>query len=427
VLGFHAFSGAFVEIVMPGMKENVRLAAFAADGLLIVAALGSLKRTLTYLPTKAFLAFLFFSVFTLLYNLDVVGLTSHLNGLRQPAVFFCSMILLYDILESEVRGDFVRWMHSFLVVFVVLQIPVSVLQFSRYGASDWVGGTLGYGGSGVLTQLLFLIAFYFVLKHGSVKNYTAFSPVKSIPFVLVLIPCALNETKVAFVLLALMVFLLAFTGNILRAVPMLVAGGLLVLLLSFYYSENVKDTEQLLDPQFLERYLVYDSRTTVDVPRFQKMVMMFDRMSRDIPSYVVGMGYGIFMGGNVLEASSYSRTLTTDFRGTRILLNTIWLQGGILAVLTFAAAMFSFLRTNFEPPRNVKSFRLFLLASLLLMWIYNEAVMMRTFSMSLAFFLVWIETGAIEADEAAMEENEEAKETEMAFSSSVARQSSGSM
>ncbi|MFN0157972.1 MAG: hypothetical protein ACKVRP_07870 [Bacteroidota bacterium] len=401
ILGLNAFSNGLVELILPGAREPFRLLTFAADGLLILTALTSMFYRLDYSATRMFIAFLVFSLLTFFYNFENVTIESSLNGIRQPLVFICSLILAYDILDSGVRGRMVQWMHRFLFVFVLLQIPVAYRQFSVYGASDWVGGTLGYGASGILTQLLFLITFYLVVRYGSTKEFTAFSLPRSIPFLLVLIPCALNETKIAFVFLALMIFLLAFTGKVLRAIPMLVVGVLLLMLLSYYYSENVQDTEKLFDLTFLERYLVYDSRTSVDVPRLQKMLMMFDLMARDIPAYFVGLGYGVFTGGNLLETSEYSRGIVADFRGTRALLNSLWLQGGILGVLTFIGAMFSFVRSKYELQRNVMSFRLFMVATLILMWLYNEAILNRVFAMVVAFFLAWIETGALTADEVA--------------------------
>jgi len=56
-------------------------------------------------------------------------------------------------------------------VFALAQIPVTIIQFAQYGAGDGVGGTYGTGGgSGYITQLLFIICFFFAVRFASLED-----------------------------------------------------------------------------------------------------------------------------------------------------------------------------------------------------------------------------------------------------------------
>jgi hypothetical protein len=68
---------------------------------------------------------------------------------------------VYDLYD---RTRAVFKIFRYLIIFALVQTPVAFIQFLRFGAGDPVGGTYGIGGgSGCLSQLLFLICFYLVV------------------------------------------------------------------------------------------------------------------------------------------------------------------------------------------------------------------------------------------------------------------------
>ena len=56
-------------------------------------------------------------------------------------------------------------------------------------------------------------------------------------------------------------------------------------------------------------------------------------MGDDVGSILLGMGYGVLGGGNIMSISRLGRSLYYLVTGSRILLFRVWIQGGLLAVL----------------------------------------------------------------------------------------------
>lgn len=418
VLLHNGFKGAIVSLVFPGFDQPASLLTFAGDLVMILLLATSLKRTRGFYGGWIVLAFLLSSVFTLLYNIEHVGVLGHLSALREPLIFLSSLVVIYDFMTSDFNPIFIRVFTYFVAVFAIVQIPVAFIQYREFGPSDHVGGTLGYGGSGILSQLLFLIVFYLIVRFATDARDERFSFFRVMFFLPLLIPCALNETKISFVYLLLMVVFLTPTKRVLRAIPVVATGIALFYFLNMFYSQNVQDTDRLIDESYIEKYLLYDERTSVDVPRFQKLQMMFDLLVTDMPTTAVGLGYGAF-GGKIIGASGLAKSLA-HFRGSRMLLNTLWLQGGIIAVLLVAYA--SLRIVNWKTTlANINRFKWFLSLVVLSVWFYNEALLNRTFAIMVAFFIVWIQVGGSlenNDDEGSLEEQgfaEEDTESHEAF------------
>jgi hypothetical protein len=166
--------------------------------------------------------------------------------------------------------------------------------------------------------------------------------------------------------------------------------------LNYYYGKTVENTQNVFDSQFLERYLLYDPRENVDVPRFQKLVLMFRYMHGDWAQIFFGLGYGIFAGENILGTSSFGRSLWY-FQGTRILLQGLWIQGGLVAVLLLLPSSFWFLkRRPLLTSGNMRRFHTFLACLVLSAWLYNEALFDRAFMMITGFMIIWIGSGGMD-------------------------------
>lgn len=397
VLLLNTFQGA-VLMAVPGADRLFRVATFAGDGIIYAMAFSVVWRNRTFPVVRHLVMFLFVSTFTLFLNLDTVGTPTHLNGLRQPLFLLCTLIVIYDFSRSGRWEAFERAFNSFLLIFAALQIPLSVVQFLKWGAGDMVGGTFGYtGGSGVVSQLVFVIAFYFIARSSWLDDRDSIRLRSVLLYSLLLLPCTINETKASFIYLAIYIVMLTMSRRrMIKSIPILALGVILIVALNYYYGKTVGDVPDLLDPQFLDRYLFYDPRENVDVPRFQKMVLMFRFMHGDVLQMLLGVGYGIFAGENILGTSSFGRSLWY-FQGTRIQLQTIWIQGGLLAVILLAAASFWFLKgRRFLASGNMRRFHTFLALFTLLVWFYNEALYNRVFVSIAGYMFVWIGLGGMD-------------------------------
>jgi hypothetical protein len=394
ILTFHAFSGIVTTQIAPGLDRPFRILTAGFDAVLAGMALLLLLRHRTHYSVRLFAVFTLVATVTVLLGFEQLGLTAQLNGVRQPFVFLSSLIILHDLLTSEKRVQFIRWVTFFLIFFTLAQIPASLWQYQKFTAGDSVGGTYGFGGSGIISQLLFLATFYLLVRHGSPDEGMTFSVKKVLLFSVLLVPCALNETKIAFVLLGVYILLLVGSRRkIYKAIPLLVVGAALAYTLGLVYSESVKEPEFLLDPAFYERYLVQDdTRPGADIPRVAKIALMFRSMGDDWSKVFFGYGYGLFAGENILGRTAFARKFWY-FTGTRPLLFMIWFQGGLLAVLTIGTAIVLSLKKRELHTSTEKRFWLMLCAVLGSMWLYNDALWNRGFAMTVSYMMVWLSLG----------------------------------
>jgi hypothetical protein len=205
---------------------------------------------------------------------------------------------------------------------------------------------------------------------------------------------------VSFLLLAgFLVLLVSSPRRVYRAVPLLLLGVGLMYLLNYYYTQTVEDTSTMFDENFVEKYLLTNpTGTGGDLPRLQRVQIMFHLMGNDIGSILLGMGYGVVGGGNIMTMSRLGRTLYYLVTGSRVLLFRVWIQGGLLAVLLVAMTMFAYLRSRVEKTFTLRQFSLFLFFSLLIVWVYNEAAFDRVFAPIAAFFMMWCRAGGVDGE-----------------------------
>jgi hypothetical protein len=219
---------------------------------------------------------------------------------------------------------------------------------------------------------------------------------KVIPFFFLLVPCAINETKVSFLLLGVLIFLLVVSRNkMLRSIPLLALGVGMLYFLDYIYSQTAGDTKNIFNDRFIEKYL-YSGATNQyggDLPRFARIPIMLKLFGSDILTHLLGLGYGLFSGHVVLGTSRITRALDF-FRGSRMMLFTLWVQGGILTVILYAVASFRFLRSKLEITSTETRFRWFIGFSVLLAWSYNDALLSsRAFAMLVSFMTAYVTLG----------------------------------
>jgi len=398
---FNSVSGMLATMIVPSADRIIRLGVVSGDVLMIVLAFSAFWTRKDFYGVKYMALFLLVSTLTFIYTSERFGFPEHLNGLRETLFFFASLVVVYDLYEGHTRPLFAKILTRYLIVFALVQIPVAFFQFLKFGAGDTVAGTYGTGGgSGYLSQLLFLICFYLVVRYASLEDGTNFRIRRTMMMFPVLIPCALNETKISFLLLAgFLILLVSSPRKVYRAIPLLVLGFGLMYLLNYYYTQTVEDTRTIFDEDFIEKYLLTNpTGTGGDLPRLQRIQIMFHLMGNDFGSILLGMGYGVLGGGNIMSMSRLGRSLYYLVTGSRVLLFRVWIQGGLLAVLLVAATMFSYLRSRVEKTFTLRQFSWFLVFSLLVVWVYDEAAFDRVFAPIVAFFMMWIRAGGLDGE-----------------------------
>ncbi|HTX98895.1 MAG TPA: hypothetical protein VMG09_02620 [Bacteroidota bacterium] len=399
VLTFHSLSGLVATEFLPSFLYSFRLAGIAGDAIMIALGATVLFRNRGYYGAKAFLLFCFASLITILYHEDSLGVVAQLNGLRQPLPFLGALVFVHDVANNELWASFSKWFTRFLVGYALIQIPVSVWQFLKYGAGDPVGGTYGLtGGSGLITQQAFLISFFLIASFAALPDGSGFVVRRAVPYLVLLIPCALNETKVSFILLPAFIVLLSMTRKQwYKTIPLVAIGGALIYLLNFYYSKTAEDSSKILNVQFAEKYLYYDVQEGEDLPRFARFPIMFRLMDYDPLEITIGLGYGLFLGNDILGPTRLTRSLTY-LQGSKILLFTSWIQGGLLAILILCFSSAVFVRSPYIQSFATRRFAYFLFFSIVLSWFYNEALLDRAFAPMVAYLIVWAEMGGKQSE-----------------------------
>jgi hypothetical protein len=393
VIVFNAFSGIVASQILPSSDRFIRLLTAGGDAVLIGLCLTALYRNRTFYGVRLVGVFALGAVISIVYGLDNLGLVGQLNGIRLPFVFFSVLILTYDFMRSPRRGQFVFWFTGFLIVFAIAQFPASLQQNLKYGAGDEVGGTYGTtGGSGYVSQGLFLIVFYLLARYGSRDEGRTFRISYVVLLLLLLVPCVLNETKISFILFAGMMTLLLVEARVPRLIAFVVLGVGGLFGLYTLYNELIGKFDIFLDQKVLEKYLFHDSTRNIDIPRFQKILLMMDVLQKDILSMFVGLGYGLFSGGKVLDTNRLSRSLSY-FGGSRGLIVVVWLQGGLIALASFAGVLYGYLKTVKSLLPVERRLAYFVAFSVSVIWVYNEAVLDRTYGAILAFLMMWLYAG----------------------------------
>lgn len=313
---------------------------------------------------------------------EVTAMTS-LNGMRE-ILGIMSMVTFYNKVFSEgnedLAEDYIGIVTKYAPIFLVLQIPAAFSQNFRFGPSDYVGGTIGYLGSGILSLELVCLVYFMHFFVKSIKTNAL--------LYFALIPMFLNETKVSFILIPMMVlfiFIKLDVKNILIGV-----GGAIGFFLLFnqFYAASYLDFDNsaagIFTADFLSNYLMGDIYTFEDVPRATKIIIGWNLLLQDLNMFFFGVEYGLFKGGKLVEMSSFSQTYHWVLVGTRPYFFFLFMQGGLLLITGFFWLIF-YINKFFK---NVNKFQMFLVVVLLLIMIYNDSLRNANF-ITIFFFLMF--------------------------------------
>jgi hypothetical protein len=363
------------------------LAESSKTGFLLfydAAMIGLALMSLGYLRGRL-IAVLLFIIGCIALNLINNGnsLIYSLNGLREILTILSLVVFFNGVFKEgneELAEEYIYIMKRFAIVFLVIQLPVAGYQFSVHGPSDWVGGTYGVFGSGNLT--LSIICLVFFMSH-FVRNNT-----QRVLLYLCLLPLFLNETKVSFVLIPMLILFIHFQPKLKSIIGAGVAAAIALFIFSQLFTTNIQgiDTSEgiagIFNGDFINNYLFGDIDQYTDVPRFTKIVFAWQLLAENTMTFLFGIEYGIFRQTDVADASKVSQSLEWLMSGTRPYLFFLLVQGGILLITGFFWMMFHINRYFTSNNNKYKTF-LFLLFVVILF--YNDALRSQNFAMIYLF------------------------------------------
>lgn len=381
ILAVASFKGVLIEYVPPVKLVDTYL-LLLSDIFITVLGLSALPKA-----PKAHIWGLIFLLFVSSVNFlngPMSNFLMHVNGLREITNLYFLFIFFYSLFFSGYQYYFNHLFKYFAYIFLFSQIPVSIIQFLKYGASDDVGGTLGAGNSGILTLSIFILVYYLIENRSHhTPDFSKFKYLAS--KIYFFIPVLLNETKITFLLIPIFVIsLVNFKKVRSLLVAVILAGALFFLFGDLFtgygsksYGTSAKDPiAEIFNKDYLEEYLSGQVRGgEIDVPRFTKLVLGIKLLTREDINLLFGQEYGAFKGGTTLGLTSFAAKYLWLLQGSRPYLFYVLITGGISLILLI---FFLFIKVIMDKPyHEFENFSngllLFLSSIFIIVLFYNDA------------------------------------------------------
>jgi hypothetical protein len=331
---------------------------------------------------------LLFIVACICFNLSFNGnsLIYSLNGLREILNVLCLAIFFHHVFSDEneeLAQEYIEVFKKFAVAFLALQLPVAIYQFSIHGPSDAVGGTYGNYGSGNLT--LSVICLVFFMSH-YVQNLS-----QRLMLYACLVPLFLNETKVSFILIPLLIMFIHFKPNIKSILTAGIGAAVALFIFNRFFTTNIgtdfsNNLTGIFSKDFMENYLFGDIYTYTDVPRFTKIILAWNLLVQNTNTLLFGFEYGVFRGTELSDLSQFAQSVQWLMTGTRPYLFFLMIQGGVLLVAGFFWLIF-YINKFFV--KNNNKYKTFLLLLFIMELFYNDALRSHNFLIVFLFSIFY--------------------------------------
>lgn len=378
------------------------LSQLTVDVILLFLAVCTMRKKVDIIFIVTFLVIAAISGFIVNHE----SLVMWLNGLRSFfPILFLPPILRY-FWATDYRHDlFVKSLDKQLYIFLWLQVPTVLFQFFKYGAGDFVGGTMGGWYSGILSFTIYYSSFYLLNKRID-RNNILQSLYKNWTLIFLLFPTFLNETKISF-LLIIIYFILLLPIDRKYIIRMTFFAPVIILLIgvgSFFYSSTVDESQGKLklDPEFFEEYFdadIEDLESAIeyaernydekfDVPRLAKMSIMPMVFAANPGHNLMGFGISLFKHGDIVEASDFFDEYDWLLNGTNPQILSVIFQLGIVGAIWYIVFFIAqlFIKPAICSARNINMQAYFVLAFLIVM-IYSDFWSYPNFSFILFSFL----------------------------------------
>jgi len=387
----------FVFQLIPALEFLQSPVNVLCDGAIILLSLASIrKQSLKYF--YMFSAVIFIGIISYIYNYDGISPMQFFNGTRGFIPAFFSLIFITNMLYSRKKIRFFQAMNAYIIAYLILQIPVSILQFAYFnvGNGDAVGGTAGWGHAGSMSILIYLCTF-FVLMQNFDSNRILKSLFANKWLFLCWIPSFINETKITMILIA-MFFALCLNVSFAKIQKNIIIIALSLIILFLYFSAYKKYEaggrgidEILTSGYYAAEFGESDDKYTInedyDLPRLLRTLITFDLLTENTRTFFFGKSFGHFNVSS-MELTKFAKEYDYLVKGSNPFFIIVILQVGILGFLIVYSAMFIGISSqkNILPRLNSNYNRMrFFLVTMLILISYYIAVF-RFFNFSILFF-----------------------------------------
>ncbi len=317
-----------------------------------------------------------------------------LNGLRRYAPYmFVLPIIRWLWAEPERRARFMRIFDRNMYIFLWLQFPCLSVQAIIWGMGDYGGGSLGWYNSGIISQIIYLVSFYLMVRSWNPKRGYIGNLLDNWVYVVLLLPSMLNETKISFIFMLLyFLLLIPFDRHLFRRLMIVIPVVFVALAGSFWwYISYVDKRKDILDEDFFDNYVMGENMIDFvfdlldsdvdtddvwenDYARGIKFALLPTLLERgENNNEMWGYGIGQFKGGNFVEKTKFAKHYQWILRGTQTEMfdNIVELgyTGGILLIV-YWIVVFRFFRRVGRRNRN-RRMQLWMGSNMLLMIMYT--------------------------------------------------------
>ncbi len=364
ILLYSCTFGGLVTDLVEGAKTVLYMAYDATLIFLAIISIGYLKGRLIWV--------VLFLIACIVVNLSYSGndFMYSMNGIREILILIAAAVFYFKVFRDDnedLAQEYIDIFKRFAVIFLIAQLPAAIFQYIQHGPTDWVGGTFGNKGSGTLTMSIICLVFF-------LSDYVTSNTQRALLY-FCLLPLFLNETKVSFIFLPMLIFFIHFKPNIKSIAISIIGAGLFLLLFNSYYANTggmdvgENSIAGVFSDSFLDTYLMGDIYSSDDVPRFTKIILAWQVCAEETHTLLFGIEYGMFKGGKVVEASQVAQNLQWLMSGTRPYIFFLLLQGGLLLITGIFWLIFHINRYFTE---NNNKYKTFLLLVFLIILVYND-------------------------------------------------------
>ncbi len=381
--------GFIYDEFMPFMQPTVPAILFIVDAIILILGIIALKD----LRDKI----VYFLLVALIIASKVVNhqsIVETLNGFRLYIGLVSAVPIIRYLLDSKNAARFVSSFDRQLHIFLYIQVFCLVWQFLKYGANDHGGGTLGYGGSGAISTMIYISSFYLLNKKWDFDGDWKVNLVENKKYFILLFPTFLNETKISFIYLILYFLLLIrrdrmFVLRMVVLVPTMIIAAIGVGIL--YINATKQDADEVFSMDYIEYYLsggqdvedvinlavriqeedlFSDELWSIDLPRFAKLFQTEEALKSTEGGYLLGAGVGQFRGGSVMGKSRFATKFNWLLKGSIPSLFWLLIELGLLGVLWFAGNLISALMIK-NPGSRGTNLRFYIFMVWLLILFYD--------------------------------------------------------
>ncbi len=334
------------------------------------------------------------------------------NGLRFYVPMFAMLpIIRYAMATRERREFFIELFDRSLYIFLWVQVPCMLYQFVVWGGWDYGGGSLGFYQSGVISELIYTISFYLMLRRWDADKGYISNLFTNWVLVFLLFPSFLNETKSSFIFLVLYFFFLAplnrkFWKTMLVMLPFM--GGA-IWLFNYFYMDVYGGSEygDVLSKEYFDFYVIgdpvtydlmeiaYDKSEAEDDVDFQRglkwVAIPWVMDDQGEQSWIWGNGIGLVKGRSDDNPTAINRDYRWLLQGTMMTMEMFILECGIWGVLWFVAAMIVLFRREDRRSSISRGMRWFMLGMLVSVIFYNTSMNIILFCL-IFYYLVYLST-----------------------------------